>query len=85
VHRTQLYLDDDLWNTLRVRARREGTTISDLVRKATRERYLGDPGAREAAMKAFVGLRADRTDLGNSTAYVRSLRRGSRLMRLGKR
>jgi Ribbon-helix-helix protein, copG family len=86
MRRTQLYLDDDLWNALHTRARREGTTISDLVRQAARERYLGDLDERRKAMLAFVGIRKDRKDMPDSTEeYVRNLRRDTRLERLRKR
>jgi len=86
MRRTQLYLDDDLWNALHTRARREGTTISDLVRQAARERYLGNLDERREAMEAIVGIWKDRTDLPDSTEeYVRSLRRDTRIERLEKR
>jgi len=86
MRRTQLYLDDDLWNTLHTRARSEGTTISDLVRQAVRERYLGNLDERREAMEAIVGIWKDRTDLPDSTEeYVRSLRRDTRIERLEKR
>jgi len=84
MRRTQLYLDGELWNALRARARRERTTVSDLVRQAARERYLGDLEARRQAMQAFIGVRKDREDLGNSVEYVRRLRRGARIERLGE-
>jgi hypothetical protein len=85
MRRTQLYLDDDLWNALHARARSQGTTISDLVRRAARERYLGNLDERREAMLAFVGIRKDRKDLPNSTEeYVRSLRSDTRLERLRK-
>lgn len=80
--RTQLYLDDDLWSALHAEARREKTTISDLVRRAARERYLGGLEERSRAMQAVVGIRADRSDIGDTDAYVRTLRRDSRLSRL---
>ena len=82
MRRTQLYLDDDLWQALHARARGEGTTISDLVRQAARERYLGNLDKRRAAMEAIVGIRKDRPEFRNSTEYVRTLRRGSRMERL---
>ena len=86
MRRTQLYLDDDLWNTLHTRARSEGTTISDLVRQAVRERYLGNLDERREAMEAIVGIWKDRTDLPDSTEeYVRSLRHDTRIERLEKR
>jgi len=86
MRRTQLYLDDDLWNALHAKARREGTTISDLVRQAARERYLGNLDERRKAMEGLIGIWKDRTDLPDSTEeYVRSLRRDTRLERLEKR
>ena len=85
MRRTQLYLDDDLWNALHARARSQGTTISALVRQAVRERYLGNLDERREAMLAFVVIRKDRKDLPDSTEeYVRSLRRDTRLERLRK-
>jgi Ribbon-helix-helix protein, copG family len=84
VRRTQLYLDDDLWNALRERARQQKTTISDLVRQAAREQYLGKLDERREAMQAFVGIRKDRSGLPDSVEYVRRLRRGNRIERLGK-
>jgi hypothetical protein len=86
MHRTQLYFDDDQWDALRNRARRQGTTISNLVRQAVRERYLGNLDERREAMEGLVGIWKDRTDLPDSTEeYVRSLRRDTRLERLSKR
>ena len=85
MRRTQLYLDDDLWKALHSHARSQGTTISDLVRRAVRERYLSNLDERREAMLAFVGIRKDRKDLPDSTEeYVRSLRRDTRLERLRK-
>jgi Arc/MetJ family transcription regulator len=77
--RTQLYLDEDLWDTLHERARSQRTTVSELVRQAVRERYLGNHGQRMKAMQAFVGIRKQAPD---AVEQVRSLRRGGRLDRL---
>jgi hypothetical protein len=86
MRRTQLYLDDDLWDALHAQARSQGTTISDLVRKAARERYLGNLDERREAMMALVGIWKDRTDLPDSTEeYIRNLRRDTRMERLNKR
>jgi hypothetical protein len=84
VRRTQLYLDEDLWTTLRVRSRQEGTTVSELVRKALRERYLGRSEERKRAMQGFVGIRKDRSDMTDPESYIRELRRGTRLERLSR-
>lgn len=82
MRRVQLYLDDDLWSALHAQARREGTSISDLVRQAARERYLGKLDERRQAMADFVGIRKDLGETVDSTNYVRSLRRGKRMQRL---
>jgi hypothetical protein len=82
MHRTQLYLDDDLYAALQVRARLEGTSISELVRIASRERYMNKLEKREAAMKAFVGIRKDRPEFDDVDAYIRDLRTDDRMERL---
>jgi hypothetical protein len=82
MRRTQLYLDDDLWNVLHARARSAGTTISELVRQAIRDQYLGKLDERKRAMQAAVGLWRDHRDIRDSVAYVRKLRRGTRLRRV---
>jgi len=80
--RTQLYLDDDLWNALHVRAQSQRTSVSELVRQAARERYLGDLDERRKAMQAVVGIWKDRDEFYDPEKYIRSLRRGRRLERL---
>ncbi|MGA2851857.1 MAG: CopG family transcriptional regulator [Terracidiphilus sp.] len=80
--RTQLYLDDDLWAALHAKALREKTTISELVRKAARERYIYTPEQRRADMMAAVGIWKDRTDLPDTEAYIRNLRDDDRMERL---
>jgi hypothetical protein len=80
--RTQLYLDESIWKSLHVRARQSGTSISELVRQAVREKYGRSPASRQQAMMAVVGIWKDREDLPNSTTYVRQLRKGTRLRRI---
>jgi predicted DNA-binding ribbon-helix-helix protein len=84
MRRTQLYLDESLWSVLHAQARREKTTISDLVRRAARERYMGGIEERRSAMRALVGLRAGRDDAQDTAKYVRELRKGDRIERLRK-
>lgn len=78
VRRTQLHLDEDLWNALHARARSRRTTVSELVREA----YLGSHDQRRKAMQAFVGIRKERPGNADAVEYVRDLRRGDRLNRL---
>lgn len=80
-----MYLDDDLWQALHARARSEGTTISELVRRAARDTYLSDREERKKAMQGMVGIWQDRPEFRDSTAYVRRLRRGTRMKRLAAR
>ena len=80
--RTQLYLNEDIWKALHVRSRQQGTSISELVRQAIRDKYGSSPASRRQAMQALVGLWKDRKDLPDSTAYVRRLRKGNRLKRI---
>ena len=84
MRRTQLYLDDRLWNALHARARSQKTTVSELVREAARERYLGRRDEQLKAMQEFVGIRKERADPVDAVEYVRSLRQGDRLDRLHK-
>jgi hypothetical protein len=81
--RTQLYLDDDLWAALHAQAILGRTSISELVRKAARDRYMGNLEERRAAMMGIVGLWKDRTDMQDTESYVRSLRDDDRSEQLG--
>jgi hypothetical protein len=85
MRRTQLYLEDDLWTALHAKALLEGATISELVRIAVRERYMGNLEERRAAMLGIVGLWKDRAGMRDSEAYVRNLRNDDRLQRLASK
>ena len=74
MRRTQLYLDDDLWTALHAKALLEGATISELVRVAVRERYMGNHEERRQGMLGIMGLWKDRDDLEDTDAMVRRLR-----------
>lgn len=77
-----MYLEDDLWNLLHSLAREQKTTVSDLVRRAVRDRYVGNREERKKAMLAIVGMWADRKDIGDTDTYIRNIRRGKRIERL---
>lgn len=82
MRRTQLYLEDDLWAVLHATALLEGATISELVRVAVRERYLGNLKERRAAMLGIVGLWKDRPGIEDAESFIRNLREDDRLERL---
>jgi hypothetical protein len=77
-------LEEDLWKTLHILAKQSRSTVSELVRKAAREKYLGDPASRKEALLSAIGLWKDRMDLPDTETYVRSLRKGDRLKRFSK-
>ena len=79
--RTQLYLDEDIWKVLHIRSRQSGTSISELVRQAVRDKYGISPAKRREAMQAWVGIWKDRKDLPSTEAYIRQLRKGGRRRR----
>jgi hypothetical protein len=79
--RTQLYLEESMWKALEIRARQEHVSVSELVREAIREKYLSDSRSRRETMLKVVGLWKNRTDLGLTATYVRSLRKDDRLKR----
>lgn len=80
--RTQLYLDEGVHARLRSLARKQGRTVSDLVRDVLM-RALGGGAADErlASLRAIEGLWRDRRDVGRRDAYVRRLRRDTRRSR----
>jgi hypothetical protein len=80
--RTQLYLQEDVWKALHIQSRQRGTSISELVRQAIRDKYGSSPARRRQAMQALVGIWRDRKGLPTSETYVRRLRKGKRLRRI---
>jgi hypothetical protein len=80
--RTQLYLDEAVHARLTRLARKQGRTLSDLVREAI-DRAFGssDSGARRRSLRAIEGLWRGRDDLEETGAYVRRLRRDTRRKR----
>jgi hypothetical protein len=82
MRRTQLYLEDDLWAALHAKALIEKATISELVRVAVRERYMGNREERRAAMMGIVGLWKDRAGIEDAESMIRTLRDDHRLERL---
>jgi len=80
--RTQLYLDEAIHRRLQAVARRQGRTLSELVRDALMQAY-GRPHAdeQEATLRAIEGLWRDRDDIADSSAYVRRLRRDTHRLR----
>ena len=82
VVRTQLYLDETMHRRLSGLARKQGRTISELVRDALVRAY-GTSGVDErlATLRAIEGLWKNRRDIVDTDAYVRRLRRDTRRLK----
>ncbi len=84
MRRTQIYLDDRQRRKLDRVAKRTQRTVSDLIREAIDARYAATPREDflEALRAGAFGVWKERTDLGQTDAYLRRQRRGSRINRL---
>src|ERR1700737_5673640 len=85
MRRTQIYLDDRQRRERHRGGERTGQTVSALIREAIDARFAGT--STEDFLKALrtgaFGVWRQRLDLGLTETYVRRVRRGSRINRLG--
>jgi hypothetical protein len=82
--RTQLYLDDEMARALAALSRQRGVSVSELVRESVEEAYMSKKKVDKAALaRQLSGVWQHRKDLKDIDRYIRSLRRGKRLKRLG--
>jgi negative regulator of replication initiation len=79
MHRTQIYLQDDLYERLKTRSRNVGVSISELIRCSLEKDIQQDP---VADAKAFFERLSPLESFANTEpeAYVRKLRNTSRLL-----
>ena len=77
--RTQLYMDDDLHKRLKSLARKQGRTVSDLVREAV-ARVYAPVGVEERleTLRAVEGIWRDHEEVGDAHEYVRRMRADTR-------
>jgi hypothetical protein len=82
VHRTQLYLDHELYRALAAAAGEQGTTLSDVVRDRLKRSFAEEPPLDPlAAIEQAIGAWGPRPDLPRTDALVRKLRKGARRRR----
>jgi hypothetical protein len=75
VIRTQLYLDERLHARLKDISKKQGKTISELVREALVRLYGSAALSEELrTLDAVAGLWKDRADIGDTREYIRRLR-----------
>lgn len=84
MHRTQIYLQDDLHESLKARARSIGISISELIRRTLERDVAKDPVADARAYFERLKPLDSFADV-SSEAYVRELRGSSRLLRRDER
>lgn len=82
MHRTQIYLQDALYENLKVRARSVGVSVSELIRRTLEKDIQKDPVADARAyfarlkpLESFASVDSD--------DYVRAIRSKSRMLRTG--
>jgi len=81
--RTQIYLEDGIYNILKTISKTRRTTISELVRKAIRIVYEDQKQNKIKKFDNACGIWAGRKDFTDPSKYLRSLRKGRRLERFG--
>jgi hypothetical protein len=80
MHRTQIYLQDDLYERLKMRSRNAGVSISELIRGSLERDMQHEPVAdAKAFFERLVPLESFADTEPES--YVRELRNASRLLR----
>lgn len=80
MHRTQIYLQDDLYERLKTRSHNAGVSISELIRRSLEKDIQQDP---VADAKAFFERLKPLESFASTEpeTYVRKLRNTSRLLR----
>ena len=82
--RTQIYLTNEEWRALSIESTAHNVSLSELIRRAIDQVYVHNgKDDFEQALRAATGLWKDRADIGDTDAYVRSLREDDRMQRLG--
>ncbi len=81
MHRTQIYLPEDIHKRLKMRSRADGLSISELIRRAV-EKDLQQESSTRSARQFFETLKPLESFADcEPEQYVRSLRDNSRILR----
>lgn len=83
MHRTQIYLQNELYERLKTRSRNVGVSVSELIRRSLEKDIQQDP---VADAKAFFERLKPLESFANTEpeTYVRKLRNTSRLLQAKK-
>jgi Ribbon-helix-helix protein, copG family len=85
MHRTQIMLDDQQYERLKLESKLTGRSIADLIRQAVDAQLKADRDRAWDALLASHGAWADRDDIGSGAEYVEQIRQPleDRLRELG--
>ncbi len=83
MHRTQIYLHDTLYDSLKTRSRSVGVSISELIRRTLESDIQKDPVADARAYFARLKPLKSFADV-DSDGYVRTSRSKSRILQTGE-
>ncbi len=83
MHRTQIYLQDELHDSLKARARSIGVSISELIRRTLEKDIQKDPVADARAYFTRLKPLESFADV-DSNDYVRAIRSKSRILHIGQ-
>lgn len=83
MHRTQIYLQNDLYERLKTRSRNVGVSVSELIRRSLEKDIQQDPVADAKAFFERLKPLESFADTEPET-YVRKLRNTSRLLQVQK-
>jgi len=82
--RMQTYLNENQWRTLSLLSNRRHISIAKLIRQAIDQTYTSkNQDHFSEALDSVAGMWADRTDIGLTEEYLRSLREDKRIERFG--
>lgn len=73
--RTQIYLDENLKSGLHRLSAKRRVTVSELIRQAVEQLLKKTSSSLEEAVERSFGVWSSRKNMGNSSAYVRKIRR----------
>ena len=82
MHRTQIYLQDEVYEQLRRRSQAQGLSISELIRRAVEKDLNAEPAADAEAFFDRLKPLESFADV-DPESYVRGLRNKSRLLKRG--
>lgn len=81
--RTQIYLSTEQWENLHAMSFQTHQSMSALIRAAIDRKYLRSQLSNfESSVRGALGIWKGRKDIGDTAAYVRELRKDTRLQRL---